>query len=122
MLHPLDLALTETRVEAECGEVASAVELAAARYATVLFVLHRELRALRGGRIRRLVACDGHQCGCQQAGDPLHDELSAHAICLLALQREDAVGPWRAAKNRAGRENLARVWLGTPFAFTQRCA
>src|SRR5256885_1259138 len=87
MLHPLDMALIGARVQAECGEVAATLELAAARDPAVAFVLHREERLLRGSRTRLLFACD-EQRGGQQAGDQLQDDCCAHAICLLAVQRE----------------------------------
>src|SRR6266480_2819061 len=74
MLHPLDMALIGARVQAECGKVAAAVELAAARDPAVVFVLHRELRPPRGRRTRRLLAREGEERGGQQAGEQLHND------------------------------------------------
>src|SRR5947207_4613862 len=88
MLHPLDLTLTETRVEAERGEVASIAELSTAGDTVGPLVERREARPLRRRGIRRLLAREGDQRGGQQARHQLHDDWRAHAICLLALQRE----------------------------------
>src|SRR5205814_2383241 len=64
VLHPLDLApIVGTRVEAEGGEVASAVELPATGDAVGFLIDRHEARLLRGRGIGRLLASEGDQRG-----------------------------------------------------------
>src|SRR5256886_4500030 len=86
VLHPLDLALFGTRVEAEGGEVASAVELPATGDAVGFLIDRHEARLLRGRGIGRLLASEGDQRGRQQGSEverlrALHHGTSGGGPC-----------------------------------------